>query len=120
MAKDVDLRIIKTIDDYTPQVGQEVTWTVQIVNDGTDFADNVSVTDLVPEGMSFVSSSVDGGNIDAANGVWSLGGGLAGGDTTTATITMVVTEDDGSLITNNATVHTDSHDCNPYLSLIHI
>ena len=114
MAKDVDLRIIKTIDDYTPQVGQEVTWTVQIVNDGTDFADNVSVTDLVPEGMSFVSSSVDGGNIDAANGVWSLGGGLAGGETTTATITMVVTEDDGSLITNNATVHTDSHDCNPY------
>ena len=112
MAKDVDLRIQKTIDDYTPQVGQEVTWTVQITNDGTDFADNVTVDDLIPEGMSYVGSDIDVGNVDAENGVWSLGG-LAGGQVATATITMIVTEDNGSWITNNATVHTDSHDCNP-------
>lgn len=106
-----DLRINKSIDDDTPKLGEEVTWTIQVANDSSGNAENVVVSDLLPEGMSYVSSQVSTGSIDVANGVWSLGGVGAGSDAT-ATITMVVT--DGNYhITNNATVSSDTHDCNP-------
>lgn len=106
-----DLRIIKSIDDDTPQIGQEVTWTITVNNDTTTHADNVSVSDLIPPGMQYVSAQASSGLFDEDTGTWPLGG-LAGGAEATATIKMVVTDANYHII-NNATVHTDTHDCNP-------
>ncbi len=106
-----DLSIHKSADDYTPRLGQEVTWTITVSNDGKSAADNVRVNELLPEGMEFVSGHASLGDFDLSQGLWSVGS-LAVGEQATAAITMVVMEVD-DYINNYATVSTDTHDCNP-------
>ena len=106
-----DLSIHKSADDYTPELGQEVTWTITVSNHGKSWAENVRVDEMLPEGMEFVSGHASAGSFDISAGTWSIGG-LNVGDEATASITMVVTEVD-DYINNYATVSTDTHDCNP-------
>ena len=106
-----DLSIQKSADDYTPQLGQEVTWTITVSNIGESFAENVRVDDLLPEGMEFRSGNASSGNLEVSEGLWTIGG-LEVGQTATASVTMVVTDVD-DYINNYATVSTDTHDCNP-------
>ena len=47
-----DLSIQKSADDYTPELGQEVTWTITVSNEGPSWAENVRVDDMLPDGMS--------------------------------------------------------------------
>ncbi|MCL2666509.1 MAG: hypothetical protein FWF02_02230 [Micrococcales bacterium] len=55
-----DLSVTKTLVD--PMVaGRQATWRVDVTNAGPSVADNVVVADAVPEGMTFVSASVEGG-----------------------------------------------------------
>ena len=106
-----DLRIHKSADDYTPQLGQEVTWTITVSNDGVSWAENVRVDDMFPDGMEFVNGHASTGAFSLSDGVWSIGG-LNPGEEATATVTMVVT-DANTYINNYAIVSTDTHDCNP-------
>lgn len=107
-----DLSIHKSVDDYTPQLGQEVTWSVTVSNIGESGAENVRVNELLPNGMEFVSGRASLGELDISQGLWSIGL-LEAGQEVTASITMVVTEVD-DYINNNATVITDSPDYNGY------
>ena len=107
-----DLSLQKSADDYTPEFGQEVTWTITVSNEGPAWAENVRVDDMLPEGMELVSSHLTGGGLDVNSGTWSLGG-LGVGEVATATITMKVTEVD-DYINNYAKVSTDTHDWNGY------
>lgn len=107
-----DLSIHKSVDDFTPQLGQEVTWSITVSNLGKSAAENVRVNDLLPEGMEFVSGRTSSGELDIAQGLWSIGS-LGTGQEVTASITMVVTEVD-DYINNTATVVTDSTDYNGY------
>jgi len=36
-----DLGIEKTVDNETPNLGEEVVWTIEVVNNGPDTAENV-------------------------------------------------------------------------------
>ncbi|WP_228851106.1 Ig-like domain-containing protein [Aegicerativicinus sediminis] len=53
----VDLSLVKTVADGPYYVGDNVTWTVSVSNDGEDPATNVVVKDVLPCGLSFVSMS---------------------------------------------------------------
>ncbi|HXY43294.1 MAG TPA: hypothetical protein VEH29_03830, partial [Acidimicrobiales bacterium] len=85
--------------------GTQVTYTLSLNNAGPDSAAGVSVTDPLPTGLSFVSSSTATGSIANASGTvtWTVGV-LADGGTATATITALVS-DSAALgnITNTAT-----------------
>ena len=59
-----DLSLQKSADDYTPELGQEVTWTITVSNEGPAWAENVRVDDMLPEGMELVSSHLTGGGLD--------------------------------------------------------
>lgn len=59
----IDLAIAKTVDDSTPNIGQTITFTLEVVNAGPDAASDVTVLDPVPAGFTYVGSSISGGDI---------------------------------------------------------
>lgn len=99
-ARDVDLRLTKIADGdelARPQVGGEVTFriTVDHTTTSTDDATGVEVTDLVPDGYSYIGDSASHGTItvtDVAGRdqiVWDIGA-LATTETATLDLTVAV------------------------------
>jgi len=58
----IDLSIVKSVDDSTPNIGQTITFSLDVTNAGPDIATNVSVTDPVPFGFTYVPASITGGD----------------------------------------------------------
>ncbi len=103
-----DLAVAKTVDDPTPTVGGEVTFTVTVTNEGPDPADSVALLDQLAVGFGYVTHTVDRGAYTPANGVWELGT-MAPAETATLQLTVQVRTD--SPTTNLAAVEsTDSFD----------
>ena len=84
-----DLSVTKTVSDATPNVGDQITFTVTLSNQGADAATGVQVTDLLPAGVSFVSANPSQGTYDSTTGLWDVGT-LANGAQTVLTITATV------------------------------
>src|SRR6516225_12384921 len=73
LAQSADLALTKTVDMPTPNVGTTVTFTVTLTNSGPDPATNVTVQDLLPAGLTFVSSTPSQGTYNNTSGVWTIG-----------------------------------------------
>lgn len=99
-----DLAVAKTVDNSTPNQSGTVVFTVTIRNNGP-FATgkNVEVYDLLPSGLSYVSSAVTEGSYNQASGTWGFGNTtIATGVTHTLTLTATVTAPTGSTVINSA------------------
>src|SRR5262249_19202472 len=70
-------------------VGDVITYTIRVTNNGPDNATGVIVQDVLPVGVSFLSSSPSAGNFDPATRTWTVGA-VAFGATQTLTITSRV------------------------------
>ena len=68
-----DLALTKTVSDPTPNVGDTITYTVTLTDNGPDAATNVQVTDLLPAGLVVVSASTEPGSYNPATGLWTVG-----------------------------------------------
>ncbi|HUS40651.1 MAG TPA: hypothetical protein VMX74_14460, partial [Pirellulales bacterium] len=90
MAPVADLRLTKTVDNATPNVGDNVTFTVSVTNDGPNSATSVEVRDLLPAGLTYVSDNPSQGTYDDGTGIWTIGN-MFSGDTDTLDITATVT-----------------------------
>lgn len=85
-----DLRLSKTVNTPSSSAGQNVIFTITINNDGPNSANGVVVTDLLPTGLAFVSSTPSQGTYNNVNGQWSLGT-IANGASATLAITARAT-----------------------------
>jgi len=102
-----DLSITK-IDDIDPILaGNQLTYTIDVSNAGPDDAENVVVTDTLPSGVSFVSST----GCTEPNGVptCSLGTITAGGSAQYTVVVDVASSTSG-IIVNNVSVTSDADD----------
>ena len=102
---DANLVTVKSLDsgDSTPDEGDTVTFTIEVNNAGSAQATNVSLTDLLPPGITFASSSVTQGSYNSATGLYSIGT-LNAGDSATLTLTGTVdVGQGGNTITNTTT-----------------
>ncbi|MFQ6026935.1 MAG: hypothetical protein ACE5Q6_05395 [Dehalococcoidia bacterium] len=106
----VDLQLTKAVDNPNPLEGELVTYTLTVLNNGSDPASGVAVTDVIPEGVTFSSNddpthgSVTAPTAEDATLVWDLGD-VEGG--ATAVLQFVATVDEGTYgqtITNTASV----------------
>ena len=88
--KQADLQIDKQIDNARPNVGDTVTYTINLGNIGPDDATGVTATDQLPAGVQFISSSATRGSFNNTTGIWTVGN-LAVGETVTLTIVAMVT-----------------------------
>jgi len=100
-----DLRLSKTVNNVSSSTGQNIIFTVTLNNDGPNAANSITVTDLLPTGLAFVSSTPSQGTYNSTNGQWSIGS-LANAATATLAITARATAA-GSLI-NTAQVTASS------------
>lgn len=96
-----DLVINKTVDNSTPNVGSEVVFTINITNNGPNNNTDVLVTDLLPDGYTYISHVVSSGNYDQNTGQWTIGN-LSASANRTMQITALV-NDNGTYL-NTATV----------------
>jgi len=103
----VDLLILKTSNLPRPLINREVVFTIQVTNNGTTNATGVSVTDILRNGFTYISSTTTVGSYTSTTGVWDIGD-LNVGQTVTATITAKVNAEGNH--SNTATVSGNESD----------
>jgi uncharacterized repeat protein (TIGR01451 family) len=105
-----DLSILKDVSSARPNVGDTITFGVTVTNNGPNPATNVTVTDLLPAGLSFVSATPSQGSYNAGTGVWSVGSLAVSGS---ATLLIQATVTSPNPMTNTASIsHSDQVDPN--------
>ncbi len=87
--KNADLQLEKTVNNSNPQCGDNVTFTIEVTNNGPDEAKSIQVTDLLPAGLEYVSSNASQGTYDPNTGLWMVGN-LASSAYATLTITVKI------------------------------
>lgn len=102
-----DLSIVKTVDNATPTVGNNVTFTLTASNIGPSNATNVKVVDLLPEGYAYVSATTSTGTWASPN--WTIGNLNSGN---TATLIMIAKVNVTGPYANTATISGDQTDPN--------
>ena len=107
VAKAADLKISKSVNNTSPAFGSLVRWTLTVTNLGPDAASGVRVSDVLPVGLIYQSSTASVGSY--ANGVWSIGN-LAKGSSVALNIVCRVNKT-GS-IKNVASVTGNEYDYN--------
>jgi gliding motility-associated-like protein/uncharacterized repeat protein (TIGR01451 family) len=73
IAASADLSITKTVNNATPLIGSQVTFSIQINNAGTQQTNGVTVTDLLPSGYTYASYNATLGSYNAVTGIWNIG-----------------------------------------------
>jgi uncharacterized repeat protein (TIGR01451 family) len=99
MVSQADVAVTKTASSGMVAVGSNVAFTVTATNNGPSDASGVQVTDQLPTGLTYASSTPSAGTYTSGTGVWDIGTLANGGSATLAlTATMTAT---GS-VTNTA------------------
>ena len=104
-----ELALTKAVSDATPNVGDQITFTITLTNAGLNTATGVRVTDLLPAGLSFVSATPSQGTYTPATGLWDVGTVATGAP---RTLTIVATVVSPAAQTNTASI-SDSDQFDP-------
>ena len=97
------LTIIKTVSDPFPNTGDTITYTITVTNNGPVTATSITVFDLLPfAGITYVSYISSSGTYDDSTGLWSNIADIIEGNSATLNITVIVTADNDTTITNTA------------------
>ena len=119
-AQQADIAVDKDVNNDTPQVGEDVTFSIEVTNNGPSTALAVQVIDQLPAELSFVDSSLNDPSLpnyyNPATGVWDVGL-MPDGTSQTLTITATVLAPSSptgpnSIISNTATGSTSTTDPN--------
>ncbi|MCP2025221.1 gliding motility-associated-like protein/uncharacterized repeat protein (TIGR01451 family) [Flavobacterium sp. HSC-32F16] len=68
-----DLSLTKTVNNSTPLIDSQVTFSIEINNAGPQETNGVTVTDLLPSGYTYVSYSTTIGTYTPTTGLWNVG-----------------------------------------------
>jgi len=68
-----DLSLAKSVNNSTPAAGSTINFTLTVSNIGPDPATGVEVTDHLPSGYTYVSSTATQGTYNSATGIWTVG-----------------------------------------------
>jgi uncharacterized repeat protein (TIGR01451 family) len=115
IANGVDLILTKTATPEPVATGGTLTYTLTVANASTDPAIAVTLTDVLPSGVTFATCAATGGGTcgGSGNSRTVTYPSLAGGASSTVTITATVTAGMGATIVNTAAVTSASYEPNP-------
>ena len=105
VGKATDLEIKKTASNANPKLNDSVDWTITVKNNGPNDATNVIITDILPSGLNYVSSTPSKGRY--SNSVWNIDS-LNINEIAALTITTKISKT--GLIINAANVTSDEFD----------
>jgi uncharacterized repeat protein (TIGR01451 family) len=100
--KEADLKITNTVDKTATSVGDIITYTITLTNNGSVNATRIEVTDDWPTGLTYVSYTAGQGSYDYISKIWTVGN-LDSKATATLAITAAVTPRVGVTIIDNIT-----------------
>jgi uncharacterized repeat protein (TIGR01451 family) len=106
----VDLELTKVFGPSTPCEDSSVTYTITVTNPSSSSsgATNVQVTDLLPSGLTYVSSLPSQGSYNSVSGLWTVGSLNAGNSATLGLTVTINSGTGGQIIRNTATItHAD-------------
>jgi uncharacterized repeat protein (TIGR01451 family)/LPXTG-motif cell wall-anchored protein len=107
-----DVRVTKAVNNASPLVGGEVTFTVTGTNIGPAVATGVVINDVLPTGLTLVSAAASTGSYNSSTGDWTIPSLAVA--SASATLTVVATVNTARVLTNAATlVALDQPDTNP-------
>ena len=98
---DVDLVLDKTASAAVISPGNDVAFTIVVANRGTDAAADVVIDELMPDGLTVISSSATQGTFDVATSQWTVGTLAAGAS---ETLTVVTTASANGVYANSVQV----------------
>ena len=99
-----DIGITKTVDNASPNVGDEIRYTLTATDFGPATSTGVVATDTLPSGLTLVSGIASQGRYNATSGTWTVGK-LSASSSATLVITATVNAGTaGDMITNTATI----------------
>ena len=108
----IDLSLSKTVTNERPAVGTNVILSIAVRNQaGFSTATSVDVTDVLPFGLSYLSSSASQGSYDSGSGIWTVGSVAGGGHATldvTARVDTSTTRTSTAEVTRAGEPDTDS------------
>jgi uncharacterized repeat protein (TIGR01451 family) len=105
-----DLAISKTDSPDPVTVGNNLTYTITVTNNGPSTATGVNVSDTLPAGETFVSATPSQGSCTGTSTISCAVGSIANGGS--ATVTLVVTPTQTGGISNTASVAGNEFDPN--------
>jgi uncharacterized repeat protein (TIGR01451 family) len=68
-----DLAIQKMVNQSEVSVGDEIVFTLLVRNNGPDDANNLQIDDVLPDGLTYISSEPSQGSYDDEQGMWDIG-----------------------------------------------
>jgi uncharacterized repeat protein (TIGR01451 family) len=115
-----DVGVSLTVNNATPNAGDNVTFTVSAYNNGPGTATGITVNSLLPSGFTYVSSNPSVGSYNQNSGVWTIGA-LSNAESATLQLvakvkssgdfdhsaTIAIAENDVNASNNSATVEVD-------------
>lgn len=103
-----DLSLTKSVSNATPVAGASITYTLQVTNasGSPTTTTGVTVTDLLPAGVTYISHS-GFGTYNPTTGLWSVGS-IAPGQTRTLTIQATVAAMSSATVANIAEITASS------------
>lgn len=106
---DIDLTISRSADPTVVELNDEVTFTINVANGGTDSASNVRATFVVPNGLTFSNATVNGGFTASESGgtVTFDNGTVGGGGSVELTVVATATTQGFKAISATADVTVD-------------
>ena len=96
-----DLYITKTVNNSTPSQGGSIVYTLTVGNSGPHHAGGITVSDILPAGLTYVSDN-GAGAYNSGTGTWTVGS-VAKDGVQVLTITALV-DTGGVTITNTASI----------------
>jgi uncharacterized repeat protein (TIGR01451 family) len=105
LTPEFDVQVSKVPDDPNSIPDDTVVYTVTVTNTGPSTAPGVILTDVLPAGVTYVSSTMEGQTgVESTGTITFPSVDLASGEIATATITVTVDNLTDGLITNSASV----------------
>ncbi len=91
----IDIDVVKSVDDDSPNIGQTVTFSLLISNSGPDDATDITITDIVKPGFTYEALSISGADSrddtdPSGSGLTWVVNSLPSGSSTTVTFDAVV------------------------------
>jgi uncharacterized repeat protein (TIGR01451 family) len=67
-----DVRVVMTSDKTSLAIGENVTFTIKLINDGPDDATGITLQTAIPAALSFVQAIASTGTYNNSSGLWSV------------------------------------------------
>ena len=106
----VDLSIIKNVSATNVTIGDEIIYTIVVVNNGPSNATNINVTENLKGNVEFINVNASKGDYDKSTGIWTVGT-LNYNETVTLILTVKVLSEE--TIENSVYVNSTENDTKP-------